>query len=132
MEAIGDGQGERFVAPGVLDGAGGDGGDVAVEARELPEGHGDAAGELLLKVALGLEVLTDAFEVGLPLARLLDAGDDGVGGEDAVFGGSPGGGLLALLGLRAAVLALSFGALCIVLGPFFVVFRAGVLNLSRI
>ena len=58
---------------------------VAVEAGELPEGHGDAAGELLLEVALGLEALIDTFEVGLPLTRLLDAGDNGVGGEDAVL-----------------------------------------------
>jgi len=103
----------------VVDGAGGDGGDIAVEALELPEGEGDAMGELAFEVAVRLEACDDAFEVGVPVAPAF-AGNDGVGGEDAMFGVVARGDFLSPLGLGAAF----FGRFSVVLASFWACFSS--------
>lgn len=87
LETVGDGKDADRAVAGVLDEADGDGGDVAVDAVELPEGEGDAPGELAFEAAFGLEALKDALQVSLLVARLLDAGDDGTDRGDAVGDG---------------------------------------------
>ncbi len=103
----------RFVPLDVLDGAGGentveancgtveasDEGSVLAEIRvgwpegvgleaneavEAPEGEGDTVGENELEIALGLEGGDLAGEMAIPVGLLLDFGDDGICGEDAV------------------------------------------------
>jgi len=60
---------------------------VALEAIEAPEDGGDALGKDCLEVALGIEGVHDAAVMGLPLRAVLEVGDEGAVGEDAVLDG---------------------------------------------
>ena len=59
----------------------------ADEAAEAPGVEGDALGDDLLDVAVGVEVREDAGAVGEPFGLALDLGEDGRDGVDAVGGG---------------------------------------------
>lgn len=98
--AVGGGGGHGF---GGAEGSADDGGFLEVdEAPELPEGQGDALGEMLFERAVGGQVANQAGAMAVPFLFGLVLGDDGRGGENGVSNGVVADGFLSGFGLWSA------------------------------